>query len=49
MNLYNLLAKKIEKQTLSSFLSPFLNGFLSIRRQIHGQLSVNLQTIRSEN
>jgi len=26
-----------------------LNGFLSIRRQIHGQLSVNLQAIRSEN
>lgn len=43
------LSKKSRKTDTFVILISFLNGFLSIRRQIYGQLSVNLQAIRSEN
>ena len=43
------LSKKNRKTDTFVILISFFGWFLSIRRQIYGQLSVNLQATRSEN
>ena len=43
------LSKKSRKIDTFVILISFFEWFLSIRRQIYGQLSVNLQAARSEN